>query len=229
MTRIDEQVTFLGGWGGLGTRNLFPLSFLGGMEPWVDYKADDLLAANGITSWILRLKRMYWKQVRMIAEHHEGRWTERISNWNPAISTKQEGTKKKVGWPRDGKTPTTHTYQPRHPRSHERHDLAHHGTRWIETGLDGQLLYEQQTQETNTTHHDYDNPTNNTRTHNVHGSSPRPRRRRQQRRRKRRRRYATHFLRNRQLNLRNTRATTAKETRVNHISSFWDRCRPTLF
>ena len=94
-----------------------------------------------------------WKQVRMIAEHHEGRWTERISNWNPAISTKQEGTKNKVGWPRDGKTTTTHTYQPRQPRSHERHDLAHHGTRWIETGLDGQLLYEQQTQETNTTHH----------------------------------------------------------------------------
>ena len=27
----------------------------------------------------------------MIAKHHEGRWTKIVSNWNPAVSTKQKG------------------------------------------------------------------------------------------------------------------------------------------
>ena len=123
--------------------------------------------------------------------------------------------------------------------SQDNHDLTS-DTIWLTTAQDGSKWdsmecdfissrLKKPTRLTTPHHHDYDNPTNNTRTHNVHGSSPRPRRRRQQRRRKRRRRYATHFLPNRQLNLRNTKATTAKETRVNHISSFWDRCRPTLF
>ena len=41
------------------------------LEPCVDYitrakyKADDLLAANGITSWILRQSQIYWRQARM--------------------------------------------------------------------------------------------------------------------------------------------------------------------
>ena len=58
------------------------------------HKADELWAANGITSWILRQSKMHWKQARMIAKHHEERWTKLISNWNPAISTKQKGYRK---------------------------------------------------------------------------------------------------------------------------------------
>ena len=70
------------------------------LEPRVDYmvpathKADDPLAANGITSRILRESRMYWNQARTIAKHHEGRWTKLLSNWNPAISTKLKGYQK---------------------------------------------------------------------------------------------------------------------------------------
>ena len=66
------------------------------LEPWVDHitrasrKADDLLAASGITSWILRQRQIYWRQARMIAKHHEDRWTKLVSYWNPAISTKQK-------------------------------------------------------------------------------------------------------------------------------------------
>ena len=57
------------------------------IEPWVDYitrathKVKDLLVASGITSWILR-------------QSHEDRWTKLVSNWNPAISTKQKGYRK---------------------------------------------------------------------------------------------------------------------------------------
>ena len=66
-------------------------------ELWFDYmtrathKADDLVAAGGITSWILRQSQIHWWQARMIAKHHEDRWTKLASNWNPAISTKQKG------------------------------------------------------------------------------------------------------------------------------------------
>ena len=65
------------------------------LEPIVDYtarathKADDLLAVNGLPSWILTQSRIYGKQARMIAKLHEDRWTKLISKWNPAISTKQ--------------------------------------------------------------------------------------------------------------------------------------------
>ena len=63
------------------------------LEPWVDYithKADDLLAAKRCTSWILRQSQIYWRQARMIAKHHEDHWTKLVSNWNPAVSTKQK-------------------------------------------------------------------------------------------------------------------------------------------
>ena len=65
-------------------------------EPWVDYtvrathKVDDLLGASGITSWILRQSRIYWKQARLIAKHHDDRLTKPVSKWNPAVSTKQK-------------------------------------------------------------------------------------------------------------------------------------------
>ena len=67
------------------------------LEPWVDYitrathHADGLLAASGITLWILRQSQIYWRQARTTAKHHEERWTEPVSNWNPAISTEQQG------------------------------------------------------------------------------------------------------------------------------------------
>ena len=32
----------------------------------------------------------------MIAKRHEGRWTKLVSDWSPAISTKQEGYRKQV-------------------------------------------------------------------------------------------------------------------------------------
>ena len=67
------------------------------LGPWVDYlvrethKADDLLPANEVTS----------KQAITIARH---RWTELISNWNPAISTKQKkGFGSREDQPRYGK------------------------------------------------------------------------------------------------------------------------------
>ena len=60
-------------------------------------------------------------------------------------------------------------------------------------------------------HHDFDNPTNNTRPNNRYDQDSRPKRRQHQRRRRtRRRRYATHALSiNRQLNLHYTKATTS--------------------
>ena len=70
------------------------------LEPWVDYttrathKADELLAATGIESWFLRQGPIYWRQARMIAKHHEDCWTKLVSNWNPAISTKQQWYRK---------------------------------------------------------------------------------------------------------------------------------------
>ena len=49
------------------------------------HKADDLLAASGITLWVLRQSRIYCKQARMIAKHHEDCCTKLDSHWNPAI------------------------------------------------------------------------------------------------------------------------------------------------
>ena len=55
------------------------------LEPWVDYiaranhNASDLLTAGGITPWILRHSRAYWKRARMIAKHHGDHWTRLIS------------------------------------------------------------------------------------------------------------------------------------------------------
>ena len=111
------------------------------LEPGVDdmkrakYKANDLLAANEITSWILRQSQIYWRQAWMIAKHHEDRWNKLVSNWNPAISTKQKkGTRNKRKTDQEmGRRPpqlrTTRQIQQGQRRSHERHDLAHHGSR----------------------------------------------------------------------------------------------------
>ena len=115
------------------------------LEPWVDYtvrathKADDLLAASRITSWILRQSKVYWKQARMLAEHHEDRWTKLVSNWNSALSKKQTGepettkTGQEVGR-RHQHLLTHRQIQQRQPRSLERRDLARLGGRQLEIG-----------------------------------------------------------------------------------------------
>ena len=133
-------------------------------------EADDLLATDGITPWILRHSRMYWKQARAIPKHQDGRWTKVISKWSPAISAKQKGYRKQgrpaKRWEDDitlHLLPTKiHTDK---KRSHERHDLAHRGTGRLEMGLHGKRLCEQQTQTTNKT----DNQTNSSRINNTRG------------------------------------------------------------
>ena len=51
------------------------------------HKTGGLLAANGITSWILRQSKIFCTQAKMISKHHEDRWTKLISNGSPTIST----------------------------------------------------------------------------------------------------------------------------------------------
>ena len=73
------------------------------VEPWVDHKvrathkAVDLLAANGITSWILRQSGMHWKQAKNAGQ----------SLSLTGIQRYQAGVKGTRSWedrPRDGKT-----------------------------------------------------------------------------------------------------------------------------
>ena len=184
------------------------------LEPWVDcmrapHKAEDLLAANGITSWILRQSRIHWKLTPTGIQRHQ---------------PSRKGTRGKEDRPRDGETTSTHTYK--QPESHERHDLVHHVTRWSDMGLCVKRLCEQETQASNTTHDPITTTTATqptTRTHDVHDQSPRPRRRRRQRRpRKRRRRQATYHLPNnpqQESTTANRRATTATSVFTTH--SFW--------
>ena len=49
--------------------------------------AYDLLAADGIMSWIFRQSRIYSTHARIIGKHHEGRRTKFILSWNTAITT----------------------------------------------------------------------------------------------------------------------------------------------
>ena len=53
-----------------------------------------VVAASGITWWILRQSRMRWKQARAIAKHHECRWTTLIPQWSSLMSTKARGYRK---------------------------------------------------------------------------------------------------------------------------------------
>ena len=103
------------------------------LEPWVDYitrathKADDLSAASGITSWILRQSKICWRQASMIATHHEDRWTKLLSNINQAKRVPQTmKTGHEVGR-RPRRLLTTRQIHQRQQRSYERHDLAYHG------------------------------------------------------------------------------------------------------
>ena len=106
----------------------------------------------------------------MIAKHREDRWTTLISNWNPAITTRQKvvseasNTGQEMGR-RHQLIPSTNHSSQRRQRSHERHDLARLGTRRLEMGLHEKGLHKQQTQTTNATHdpdrHDNHSQTNN--------------------------------------------------------------------
>ena len=132
-------------------------------QPWVDYivrathhKADDLLAASGITSWILKQSQIYWRHAKGTAKHHEDRWTKLVSKRDPAISTKQKGYWKqgrlvKV-WQDDIYSHLQPTSPQRQQLCHERHDMAHHGKRWPERRLHGKRFCEHQNQKTITTH-----------------------------------------------------------------------------
>ena len=58
-------------------------------------KPDDLLAANGVASWIFTQSRACWNQVRMIVKHHDDIWTRLMSKCSPAIATKQKRCRKR--------------------------------------------------------------------------------------------------------------------------------------
>ena len=53
------------------------------------HEGDDLFVADGITSWILRQSQINWRQARMIARHHEDRWTKLGPNWMEPSYTNQ--------------------------------------------------------------------------------------------------------------------------------------------
>ena len=61
-------------------------------------KADDLLSANGITSWILWQSQIHRRQKRTIAKHHDDDWIKLVSNWKPAFSSKQNRYNKQGRW-----------------------------------------------------------------------------------------------------------------------------------
>ena len=112
------------------------------LELWVDYltkatqKADDLLAASGITWWIFRQSLINWRQARIIATHHEDRWTKLVSNWNPAVPTKQKVV------PETRKTGQAMGRRPQHllaTRQIERRNLAHHGGGQFDMGCHGKV------------------------------------------------------------------------------------------
>ena len=109
------------------------------LEPRVDnivratHKADDVMTVNGITLWILRQRKIFWKQTRMTAKLHDDRWNKLPSNWNPAISTKRKGV------PETGKTGQEIGRRPRHlltARQIQNNDLTSDKT-WLITAQDG--------------------------------------------------------------------------------------------
>ena len=78
----------------------------------------------------------------MIAKHHEDRWTKLVSNWNPAVSTRQTGYRKQgrpaKRWEDDlDINLQTDRIQQMQERSHERHDPALYSGRQLDMGCDG--------------------------------------------------------------------------------------------
>ena len=114
-----------------------------------------------------------------ISKHHSDRWTKHISNWSPAISTKQREYWKQGRAAKSGNTTSIYTYS--QPKSTEMTTISRTarlgsaGTRRLEMVLHGKRLCEQQTHTANKTHdpdrHDNDNQTNSSRINNTHVSS----------------------------------------------------------
>ena len=162
-------------------------------EPWVDcvvcttHKADDLLAARGITPRILRQKnvletsqndchtpRRPLDKAHFKVEYSHINQTERISETQGRPS-------QHVG--RHELLCTTQKSARRQQRSHKRPDLAHYGTRQLEVGLHGERFWRVADSEESRKTHDHErhvnsNRTNNNSTSNTDERNPRRRRRR---------------------------------------------------
>ena len=100
------------------------------------HKADDLLAANRITSWILRQSLTNREPARMIAKQYEDR-TKSVSNWNPAISTKQKGYRKQ-GRPPKRLEDDLNTYLHPDRTNRDNNELTSDMT-WLSTAVDTSL------------------------------------------------------------------------------------------
>ena len=199
------------------------------LAPWVDHitmrKADDLMAASGITSWILRQSLIYWRHAKMIGKHQEDRWTKLVSNWNPAISTRQQGNRQR-GRPAKRWEDDLNIYSQPDGANRDNNDLASDMT-WLTTAEDnakGDSIHKQPTRPTATHHHNNDNPTNNTRPNNRYDQDSRPKKKDDTKDDDEQDVDDTpHLLSiNRQLNLHYTKATTSRAlvqtaaTRVSH-------------
>ena len=157
------------------------------LEPWVDHtvrathNADNLLAAKGISSWILRQSRTNWKQSRMIAkprrtlarthlqmEPSDINRTERVSE---ARDTSQEMARRHH-------ILAINQSSQRQQRSHER-IAAQDGLKWDSMASDTvSNRLKQPIRPTPPDRHDNDSQANSRRTNNARDQSPRPRRRR---------------------------------------------------
>ena len=137
-------------------------------------KAVDLLAANGITSSIFRQSQIHWMQARMIAKHHEDCWTNLVSNWNLATSTKQNGYRKQGRPAKRWNVDLNITCNLPDPTA------TANSSKWdaMESDFIGSRLTQPARPTTAPYHHDYNNPTNNARSNNKHDQGSRPKRRR---------------------------------------------------
>ena len=98
------------------------------------------------SAWVVPSVRTLWQHPQHARERHEGRWTKLITNWNPTTSTKQKGYRKQ-GRPAKRWEDDINSYlQPSKVHRVKRHDLAHHGRRWLEMVLHRKRPCEQQTQ-----------------------------------------------------------------------------------
>ena len=153
------------------------------LEPWVDHFVR--ASTKRTTCWQRKEARrgsldragFAGSRQRMISTHHKRTLDKdkiqmESSEINQARRVPETRKTDQETGRRRQRIPTINQNQQRQQQSHERHDLAHNGTRWLEMGLKGKRLCKQQTEATNTTHdphhHDCDNPTNNTQTKNAH-------------------------------------------------------------
>ena len=146
-------------------------------EQWVDYitratrRADDLLAASGITSWILSQSQIYWRHARMIATHHEHSGTKLVSNQlepsylNQATEGYWKQERLAMTWEDD-----FNIYVQPDRSNRDNNDLTSDVT-WLTTAEDSSKSDAMESYFISTTphqpyHHGYDNPANNARPKN---------------------------------------------------------------